>query len=89
MQIPPTSPGHPAPKPPPVSPKGEEPLSSEMANSPFAKMFAQTGALPTAKELQQIINGILKDQLLAIKKGEERWKASMKKLKDTIEGNES
>ncbi len=85
MGISPTSPERPIPHAPPPASGGNDALPPGMATSPFAKMFAQTGALPTAKELKAIIDGILKAELQAIKKSEDSWKASMKKIKEAIE----
>ena len=80
----------------PSQPTGPSPSESasqsaydaELLQSPFAKMFTATGAQPTAKEIQAIINGILKQQVDDIKKQDEEWKKAMKKMKDIIEGND-
>ena len=94
----PTPPPEPLkPKPPPEPPKPSEapkPLKpadgndSFLLNSPFAKMFERTGAMPTVKEIRAIINGILKQQIDEIKKQDAGWKRAMKKLKEAIEGND-
>lgn len=73
---------------PPPSGSGDQ-LPPSMMNSPFVRMFSQTGATPSAKEIKQMMDNILKDVMAAIKKGDDRWKASMRKIKDAIEGNDS
>lgn len=82
------------PKPDPIkAPKGKptpmQPSNSKydfLLNSPFAKMFKATGAMPTVKEIRAIINGILKQQLNEMKRQDAGWKKAMRKLKDAIEG---
>lgn len=48
-------------------------------------MFAKTGAEPTAKEVQAIINNILKSVIDAIKQQEAQAKKAAEKLKKVIE----
>ncbi len=85
--IPPTDPS----QPPPSGPKGpaaSSPKSSDwVLNSPWAKMFKGTGMSPTAKELHQMINSILKHQVQEIKKDQARMKKALRKIKEAIEGN--
>ncbi len=74
----------------PAGPTGpESPAQSaydaELLKSPFAKMFAKTGAEPTAKEMQAIINNILKSVIDAIKQQEAQAKKAADKLKRVIE----
>lgn len=97
MTTPPTGPDQPS-KQPPLPPSGPsngpKPLTPSdkedafLLTSPFAKMFERTGAMPTGKEIRAIINGILKQQVDAIKKQDASWKKAMKKLKDVIEGKD-
>lgn len=79
MAIPPVGPSTPPPSP--------QELSPAMLNSPFAKMFEATGAMPTVKELQAIINGILKQQIDEIKKSDASWKRAMQRMKEAAKGD--
>lgn len=58
---------------------------SELLSSPFAKMFAKTGAMPTAKEMQAIINNLLKSVIDEIKRQEAEAKKAYEKMKKVIE----
>lgn len=85
-------PGAPEPSQPPKSlgPTGpESPAQSaydaELLKSPFAKMFAKTGAEPTAKEMQAIINNLLKSVIDEIKRQDAEAKKAAEKLKRVIE----
>ncbi len=78
MAIPPVGPSTPAPTPSGVTPS--------ILDSPFAKMFAKTGVAPTAQEMQQIMNGILKQEVDNIKKSDDAWKRAMQKMKEAIKG---
>lgn len=71
-------------KPTPLHPADKK--DAFLLNSPFAKMFARTGAKPTIKEMRAIINGILKTQINEIKRQDASWKKAMKKLKEAILG---
>lgn len=90
----PTGPTEPTPEPQPQGPKGPsgeiKPMDSKdpLLQSPFAKMFAKTGAMPTVKEMRMIMNQILKQEVDEIKRQDAEWKKAMKKLKKTIEGKE-
>jgi hypothetical protein len=64
---------------PPESPASEE----DMSNSPFAQMF-RGGA--TKQQVKQFINLFLKNVVLQIKKSDEVWKRSQKRLRDVIDG---
>lgn len=55
-----------------------------LLNSPFAQMFRKSGAQPTPKEIQEIINGILKQQVTQIKLQDAAWQRAMKKLKNAM-----
>ena len=95
----------PSPTPPPQGPQGPQgpstpPPSSQPAqqtdqqdaallNSPFAKMFAATGTMPTAKEMQAIINGILNQVVAQVKQDDAQWKKAMEKLKKQLEGKDN
>ncbi|MDN3505925.1 MAG: hypothetical protein P0S96_01695 [Simkaniaceae bacterium] len=57
-----------------------------LLKSPFAKMFEQTGAKPTVKEMKGIIDGILKTVINQVKKQDAGWKKAMKKMKEAILG---
>ena len=61
------------------------PLSpeEELSDSPFAKMFP-SGA--TRKEVQKFIEQAMHMIVLEIKRSNERWKKSQKRLKNVIEG---
>ncbi|MBS0629799.1 MAG: hypothetical protein JSS30_06200 [Verrucomicrobia bacterium] len=90
-----TPPGRPEPQQPPPSTgplKPETPAQSaydaELLNSPFAKMFAKTGAMPTAKEMQAIINNLLKSVIDEIKRQDAEAKKAYEKLKKVIEGTD-
>lgn len=88
MTTPPTGPKQPD-KPEPLKPsKPVDKKDEYLLNSPFAKMFKATGVMPTPKEIQAIINGILKGQISAIKKQDESWKKSMQKMKKAILGDD-
>ncbi len=69
--------------------KPESPAQSaydaELLKSPFAKMFAKTGAEPTAKEMQAIINNLLKSVIDEIKRQDAEVKKAAEKLKKVIE----
>ena len=83
------------PPPKPIKPSGgSKPLSPSdskdafLLESPFAKMFRASGAMPTVKEIRAIINGILKEQINEIKRSDAEWKKAMQHLKKVIEGDE-
>ncbi len=86
----PTGPGHtPEPIKPAGAPKGHPGTPKEepnISNSPFAKMFARSGAVLTQKQLHMMMSSLLKQTLTEIKREDARWKKAMKKLKDEIEG---
>ena len=85
----PKGPGHPeSMKPKPDAEAKKIPGGARMLDSPFAKMFAASGAMPTAKEMHAIMNGILMQAVHEIKRSDKQWKAAMKKLKRQLEGNE-
>jgi hypothetical protein len=89
--IPPTGPGQTPPEPKGAGATPAKPLaeasSDPIMNSPWAKMFESAGMTPTAKQLHQMMNYIIKGQLHTIKKDQERMKKAMQKMKETIEGN--
>ena len=88
MTVPPSG-GPSAPTPPePSKPIQPDSKDAFLLNSPFAKMFKATGTMPTVKEIKAIIDGILKQQILEIKRQDAGWKKAMKKLKEAIEGND-
>lgn len=87
-----TPPAGPPPQQPPESSgpaKAESPAQSaydaQLLKSPFAKMFAKTGAEVTAKEMQAIINNLLKSVIDEIKRQDAEAKAAYEKLKKVIE----
>lgn len=92
----PVSPTGPTPEPPPKpTTTPAQPLTpsqsaydEQLLKSPFAKMFAKTGATPTVKEMQAIMNNILKSVVDAIKQQEAREKKAADKLKKVIEGKD-
>ena len=87
IQPPPKPPAVPS-KPGKIGKPSSEDQASALENSPFAKMFEATGAMPTAKEIRAIINGILRQQVAVIKRDDEEWKKANRKLKEAIEGND-
>lgn len=91
MTTPTSGPGAPEPQPPPTPSSGGKPIEphkSSMLDSPFARMFAATGAMPTVKQMTMIINGILKQQVDQIKQQDAQAKKNAKKLRDAIEGKD-
>ncbi len=88
---PPTGPKPPPESQPPPTPQPIDPSDSKDAfllKSPFAKMFEKTGAMPTVKEIKAIINGILQQQIQAIKRSDDQWKQAMENLRKAIQGEE-
>lgn len=81
--LPPQEPIHPST---PSAPPSSDQADAFLLQSPFAKMFRATGAMPTVKEIRAIINGILKQEIAEIKRQDAAWKSAMKKLKEAIEG---
>lgn len=59
-----------------------------LLQSPFAKMFSQTGAAPTAKEMKMIIDNILKSIMNDMKQQEAQAKKAAEHLKKVIEGED-
>lgn len=93
----PTGPVNPIPPPqsqPPKGPPAPMPLSTPSQkdafylSSPFAKMFARTGAMPTGAEIHQIINGILQQEIGLIQKQDAKAKETLRKLKRQMEGED-
>lgn len=58
---------------------------AQLLKSPFAKMFAKTGAMPTGKEMEAIINNLLKSVIDSIKQQDAQAKKAAEKLKRVIE----
>jgi len=88
-------PGRPEPNDPstPTGPtKPESPAQKaydeKLLKSPFARMFAKTGTMPTAKEMQAIINNLLKSVIAAIKRQEAEAKKAYEHMKKVIEGRD-
>jgi len=86
-----STPGGPGPTepnlPPSTGPTGQEPeapYTDIWVNSPFGKMFTAAGATPTAKEMQQIINEILKNILDQMKRAEAEQKKADEELKKAL-----
>lgn len=77
------------PSPAPVKPSASTP-SQEQASilqNPFAKMFENVGFFPTAQEIAEMMNNLIKQTLTEIKRSDESWKRAMQKFKeDVIEG---
>lgn len=92
MTTPPTGPTTPSGQPisPPKGIGAPSPMPQEQGSileSPFAKMFESVGVTPTAQQIMQIMNNLLKQQILEIKKSDEAWKRAMQKFKEeAIEG---
>ena len=78
-------------QPTPAKPAKMAPSDAKFAyllKSPFAKMFEKSGATPTIKAMKAIIDGIVKHQLVVMKQNDKEWKKAMKKMKDSIKGND-
>lgn len=86
--ITPTGPKDPSSTPLTPIPKSPDEIAPGLSNSPWAQMFAKSGTLPTAKELKQLIDGLLRDVIHRIKKDDDRWKEVMRKMKEVIEDQE-
>jgi len=71
----------------PLSPQ-ESAYDEQLMKSPFAKMFAKTGAMPTVKEMKAIINNLLKSVVEEIKRQDAEAKAAAEKLRKVIEGKD-
>ncbi|MCI0382140.1 MAG: hypothetical protein L0207_03695 [Chlamydiae bacterium] len=91
---PPSTPEPPEPEtpktpPPPPMPEQTQPkvIDNWVLNSPFAKMFERMGFQPTAKEMLQIINNILKQQIADIRKQQEALRQALRKMKESFEGD--
>ncbi len=83
MTTPPTGPKQPD-QPEPLKPS--QPVDNKDAYPLLLKCSRQL--MPTPKEIQAIINGILKGQIVAIKKQDESWKKAMRKMKKAILGED-